>query len=173
MLNKVTTIGKKYEELIKEAGLKLPKIDYELMSKQAYATNGMCRKFRDKPFYALIRINPNLKDIEEVKEIIAHELAHAVIDSRNKGHNDRWYAICRKVYKVVGLDPSKVSRTNNRSMSGSELKFKMTEKGASLQRKNSIYKNSQKTHIVNIVNNRQKKRYTDLENSGIIQIISQ
>lgn len=80
----IMTIGKEYEKLIKFAGYKLPRIDYELMSKQTFRTNGQFRWWVDRPNFGIVRVNPNLTDEDDVRETIAHELAHEVIDEHDK-----------------------------------------------------------------------------------------
>lgn len=170
MLKKVTQIGREYEGLIKNAGFKLPRIDYELMSSQTYRTNGMWKTWAYRPNYGVVRINPNLANESDLRETIAHELAHAVIDPNNKGHSSRWKSICRRVYRVVGLDPERVNRTNDRDKVGEEIQFRMTEYGASLQ-KHKKFRDTNTVHTVTVVGSRQRNKYSRLQRSGIIEII--
>lgn len=119
----------------------------------------------------MVRINPNLTDEDDVRETIAHELAHAVIDPNNIGHNDTWLKIYRDVYRIVGIDPRKASITNNRSINIlAKVKFKMTERGAEIQ-KSSHYQDTSIIHTKECYTTRQLNNYKKLNSSKVIDII--
>lgn len=173
MLNLVKTIGRDYERQIRRMGYDLPDVGYELMSKQAFRTYGQWSTRFITPNYGVVRINPNIVKEEDLRVVIAHELAHAVKAKGNKGHNAVWRSICHNIFKTLGLDTAKATRQGKIELkSAKTIKYRMTAYGASIQ-SHTIYKDTTKVFTTDIITTGQGNRYKNLERANIIEILEE
>lgn len=173
-LSQVKTIGKDYEKQIRDAGWDLKQITYHLItSKRTTRMYGCCEYQAMNKVSADIYINQWLTHEKDVREVIGHELTHAIKQCHGVGHNKVWRDVAYKVcHELLGLEGGH-TRTNSRRLDtqigGISIKFQMTLKGANMQTKKA-FKDVNTVHQVVVETNKLSK-YEKLHTDGIIEIL--
>lgn len=168
-LEQIKAIGEEYLKKIRDAGYEITDIIWSTFPRKVTRAYGKC--YVDKhggP--SKIQINQFIINEFDIREVIAHELVHAIKTCHGHHHDQVWKSTAYKVCtEVLGLKGG-YSRTDNRELEIDKfiVFFTMTPEGAAVQKRRE-FRNTNKLQEVTVYSNRLKK-YKKLEKDGIIKI---
>jgi predicted SprT family Zn-dependent metalloprotease len=164
-LSQVLEIGTSYRSEIIKNGFYIPSIYWKLHS--GTRINGRCSQ---RPLLTEISINSDISTEKDLREVIAHELCHAIKIEGNIKHSPTWKKLARTIcVDILKLEGGYSTKQNRELDSSKKVVFSVTPSGIEFQ-KNKKYKDSTKIHTLFISSEKSFKKVLSLEKNGYIEI---
>lgn len=170
-LEQIRVIGDDYIQKIKDAGYKVQDITWHLFPAKPRKTYGTCYTAVGTT-KADIYINQYLRHEKDVREVIAHEITHAIEQCLSVHHSKVWQAVAYDVcVNVLGLTGG-YQRVFHRDLEFNNIKimFKMTEEGAKFQ-KHAKFRDATITHEL-YIDDVMLKKFKGYQENNVLTIIS-
>lgn len=94
-LKELNDLGVKYIQELEEKGRRFYPIEFRLKSRKSSQNYGKAIVSYERQGYDIIEINQYMKDPEDVKNTIIHEIAHLDHEARGHGHGPKWKKVAR------------------------------------------------------------------------------
>lgn len=112
-LKELNDLGVKYLQDLEDRGRRFYPIKFRIKSRKSSHNYGKAFASYETKGYDMIEINQYIKDPEDIKNTILHELAHLDHEARGHGHGPKWKNVA-KIYSI--WYNTEIKTTSNKSI---------------------------------------------------------